>query len=186
MPRNCIYNDIVARDHQYLNIELKNKNRYRQLMNMNQMSINNVVRPNIIVGSEFQRIDISQKQFLIVQFDHQYDEVAFHLTCTLLDDVALNEKPSIRMHVWRSSKYRHQGMFGAMTDQVLLEYLLDRYNLIASDNHNTLLGRQYWTDTASYILERRLYVYRYNRLTRSIKEIVNHEELVTNNCDLWG
>ena len=186
MPRNCIYNDKVARSHDFLNHQQLNKARYDELMAMSQVSVNEIIRSSLIVGSEFKRIELNEKQFLIVLFDHYDREIAFHVTGTILDDVVLNEKPSVQLWIWKSIKPRHKAMIADLSEQILLEYLLERFNIIASDNHANLQGRNFWNEMASIVIDKALYAYRFKRGSRSVHEIANHEELVTNRCNLWG
>lgn len=186
MPRNCIYNDKVARAHNFLNHQRSNREYYFDLMKKPQKSVNELVRSNLIVGSEYMRIELNDKQFLIVQFDHYDNEVVFHATGTFCNDVALNEKPSVQLWIWKSLKPKHKVLLADLSEQILLEYLLARYNVIGSENHVNLEGRTFWNEMASIVLEKAMYAYRYNRRTWSIHEIANHEELVTNRCDLWG
>ena len=186
MPRNSIYNDKVSRAHNYLNHHKLNQTRYNELMAMPQISINEMVRSSIVIGSEFKQIDINEKQFIIVLFDQSDMEIAFHATGTILDDVVLNKKPSVQFWIWKSVKPKHKAMLADLSQQILLEYLLERFNIIASDNHANLLGRNYWNEMASIVIDKALYVYRYKRLGNSIQELANHEDLVTNRFNIWG
>ena len=178
MPRNCFHNDKISCAHNFLNHHKQNQSRYDELMAMPQSSL--------IVGSEFRRIELNAHQFLIVLFDHNDKEIAFHATGTILDDVIFNDKPALQLWVWKCAKPKHKPMIADLSEQILLEYLIERFHIIASDIHANLQGRNFWNEIASIILDKTLYVYRYNRNTKSIQEIANHEELVTNRLDIWG
>ena len=154
MPRNCFHNDKISCAHNFLNHHKQNQSRYDELMAMPQSSL--------IVGSEFRRIELNAHQFLIVLFDHNDKKIAFHATGTILDDVILNDKPALQLWVWKSAKPKHKPMITDLSEQILLEYLIERFHIIASDNHANLQGRNFWN------------------------EIANHEELVTNRLDIWG
>jgi len=64
--------------------------------------------------------------------------------------------------------------------------LLASYHIIASDSCQTREGRDFWVRQLGYAIEFGEYVYRFDRITCHLKEILDHATVRDNSCDLWG
>ena len=98
----------------------------------------------------------------------------------------MNAKQAVQTIVWRTTDITHKRAISGLTEKVFLNYLLEAYNIIASDSAQTTERRDFCRRQLGAALHHGEHVYRYD-LTNSVSErITDHQVIRDNSCGLWG
>jgi len=100
--------------------------------------------------------------------------------------VDLNCRPATQNLVWRSPNAQHSAVLRDVAQKVFFHYILERYDVILSDNQQTHEGKFFWQRQMSNALALNLHVYYYQMLTASLKPIANQDELNDLEDQLWS
>lgn len=113
-------------------------------------------------------------------------EVVYYIECNVLEDINFDRKPVTQVLLWRTLVVDHRAVTSEIPEKIFRNYLLESYNVIASDTHHTAEGRTFWTRQLGYALQYGEFVYRYDRMSGALLQLTDHAVIRTNSCDLWG
>lgn len=98
----------------------------------------------------------------------------------------LNCRPATQMLVWRSQNAAHQMVLHGLAQNVFFNYILERYDIILSDNHQTGEGKFFWQRQMSQALALGLHVYYYQMLNAVLEPIGDQAALDNLEDQLWS
>lgn len=188
MPRNYTTQKKIDIDFGWLKDVKKNKEHYA---NICQFELEDVGAKALLMLPPGYRLvkwskeDVDNSFFLALLCDTS-GEVTYYIDCAVWEDISLDCKPVTQVLLWRTTLVAHQVVTSGLALHIFRNYLLEHYNVIASDSSHTTQGRDFWERQLGYALAYKEYVYRYNRMTGSLTQITDPEVIVNNSCDLWG
>lgn len=186
MPRNYIDQNKIDLDFNFLNKTTENKSKYRELASAESSDIACQAKIILPPTYHFVRVDTDEHNFQLALLSDTTEEVVYYIKCIIFDDIHLNAKPVTQVLLWRTSVLSHRKITLGIAEDIFQNYLLDKYNIIASDSCQTREGRDFWVRQLGYAMALGEHVYRFNRLTCELKEILDHEVIRDNSADLWG
>lgn len=186
MPRNYILQDKIDDEFMFLIDDAQNSECYEKLINSEHVSVKADVKHSMPASYDLIRVNVSEEQFVIALVDHTTKSIAYYIRANVWEDVFLHGKPVTQVLLWRTSNIIHKSVTSGLPQDVFFNYLLDTYNIVASDSHQTTEGRNFWIDKLGEAMMMGFHVYRYHRLHCNLFEIVDHADVRTNRCDLWG
>jgi hypothetical protein len=98
----------------------------------------------------------------------------------------LNCRPATQMLVWRSQADAHKLVLRDLAQDVFFNYILERYDVILSDNHQTNEGKFFWQRLMSRALALDLKVYYYQMMDATLDPINDQEALNELEDKLWS
>ena len=128
----------------------------------------------------------SSDTFEIALLNDVTRQVVYYNHVALLQMVDLNCRPASQMMVWRSSDQAHEAVLRDLAGRVFFNYILERYDVILSDNSHTGAGQFFWKRQMSAALARGLYVYFYRMMLSQLERIENQAALDELDDSLWG
>jgi len=114
------------------------------------------------------------------------EQVAYYNQVVVTQIVDLNCRPATQMLVWRSPDQQHGSVLRDLASNVFFNYILERYDVIVSDNSHTGDGQFFWQRQMSMALARGLYVYFYRMLEAKLERILDQEALGELSEALWS
>lgn len=186
MPRNYVNQNKIDLDFNELNNTEHNKAKYQSLSNSDCVDIARQAKISFPNGYRLVRVNTDSERFKIALLSDNTSEVVYYIDCLVRQDVHLNAKPVTQVFLWRTTVVSHRKVTSGVADELFRNYLLDQYNIIASDGYHTLEGRDFWVRQLGYALEYGEYVYRFNYMTCDLTAITDHAVIRDNSCDLWG
>lgn len=138
-------------------------------------------------GYSLVRIDENKdNKFLIALLSDIDNTVIYYNEVIITDVVHLNCRPATQIKVWRTSDATYINLTDKLPGKIFFDYLLNRYDVILSDNEHTDLGRMFWQSNMSKALIRELYVYYYDMINSKLISISNQKELNSLKSKIWG
>lgn len=186
MPRNYVNRQKIDMEFYCLNNKEQNKAKYQELSNSMFSDISRQAKMSFPPTYRLIRVEISDDAFQLALLSDSTAEVVYYIKCIIISDIFLNAKPITQVLLWRTSVVSHRKVTSGVAEEVFRNYLLEHYNIVASDNSHTLEGRDFWVRQLGYALEYDEYVYRFNVITCELAEITDHAVIRDNSCDLWG
>lgn len=186
MPRNYNDQNKISVDFGWLDNTAENKAKYSALLELDLSDVSATAKVALPPTYRLVRADIDTESFEIALLSDSTNEIVYYIRCKLWEDVYLNNKPITQVMLWRTSNVSHRRITSGITEDVFRNYLLDEYNIIASDSCQTREGRDFWVRQLGYALQFGEYVYRYDRLACELLQISDHAVIRDNSCDLWG
>lgn len=185
MPRNYTVQEKIDREFSFLVHDDKNKAHYEQIINTPHTDIHKEI--GVVLPSSYQVIKTdSDDGFVIALLDHASKTIAYYVKAYVWEDIALDIKPVTQVMLWRTNDVTHESVTSGFARKVFFNYLLEHFNVVASDSHQTMEGREFWIRQTGYALAIGLHVYRYDRMTAQLQKITDHATIRDNSCDLWG
>ncbi|RZR40254.1 hypothetical protein D8T58_22280 [Vibrio vulnificus] len=186
MPRNYTIQDKIDREFAFLVTDKANHDYYNKLLQHERLDIHAQVGVVLPVSYELARIEFDGDDFAIVLLDHSSERIAYYVKARVWEDVVLNACPVTQVLLWRTNDVKHELVTTGLARAIFFQYLLDRYNVVASDCNQTVEGRDFWIRQTGFALLTGLHVYRYHRIECDLVEILDHAVIRDNSCDLWG
>ncbi|NNA36942.1 hypothetical protein HBO97_20715 [Pseudomonas lundensis] len=132
------------------------------------------------------RVRPSSDEFEIALINDVVKAVVYYNRVAISNIVDLNCRPATQNLVWRSPDAQHAAVLRDVAQKVFFNYILDRYDVILSDNQQTGEGKFFWQRQMSNALALGLHVYYYQMLTADLEAIKNQEELNNLEDQLWA
>ncbi|AUF99813.1 hypothetical protein CXQ81_04145 [Pseudomonas sp. 09C 129] len=98
----------------------------------------------------------------------------------------LNCRPATQNLVWRSPNAQHAAVLRDVAHKVFFNYVLERYDVILSDNQQTGEGKFFWQRQMSNALAFGLHVYYYQMMTALLQPILTQDDLNNLEDQLWS
>ena len=140
MPRNCVNQNKIDLDFNELNNTEHNKAKYQSLSNSDCVDIARLAKMSFPNGYRLVRVDTDSEHFNIALLSDHTSEVVYYIDCLVRQDVHLNAKPVTQVF---TTVVSHRKVTSGVADEVFRNYLLNQYNIIASDGYHTLEGRDF-------------------------------------------
>ncbi len=189
MPRNYVEQAKIDTDFGWLNNSSENNAKYLQCDGTGTgvcTEISADAKVSLPPGYRLVRKNKDASHFEVALLCDVTKEVVYFISCSIWEDVVLNAKPVTQVMLWRTSNVKHRKVTSGITEEVFRNYLLESYNVIASDNCQTREGRDFWVRQIGYALVYGEFVYRYDRMNSQLQPITEHASVRDNSCDLWG
>ncbi|HIF9347093.1 TPA: hypothetical protein ACX6RX_003204 [Photobacterium damselae] len=186
MPRNYTLQDKIDQEFNFLIHDEKNHDQYMSILSKDRAVINADVGVVLSPNYELVRVELNDDSFALVLLDHSSKRIAYYVKARVWEDVVLNEKPVTQVLLWRTNDVVHHTATTGLAKEIFFSYLLEKYNVVASDSHQTIEGRDFWIRQTGFALAYNMYVYRYHRIECELKRITDHAVIRDNSCDLWG
>ncbi len=186
MPRNYNDQNKISVDFGWLDNIAENKAKYSALLELDLSDVSAKSKVALPPSYRLVRADIDTESFEIALLSDSTNEIVYYIRCKLWEDVYLNDKPITQVMLWRTSDVSFRSITSRITEDVFRNYLLDIYNIIASDSCQTREGRDFWMRQLGLAIHFGEYVYRYDRLACELLQITDHAVIRDNSCDLWG
>ena len=113
-------------------------------------------------------------------------QIVYYNQVVITEIVDLNCRPASQMLVWRSTDQQHSSVLRDLASNVFFNYVLERYDVILSDNTHTSDGQFFWKRQMSSALARNLFVYFYRMLEAKLERIPDQAALDDLDDTLWG
>lgn len=86
---------------------------------------------------------------------------------------------------WRSTDARHAAIVSAVAHKVLFNYIIERYDILLSDNQQTGAGRFFWVRQASHAIDYGMLVY-YQESGGNLQSLTTQGALTKLMDQLWS
>ncbi|NOH82862.1 hypothetical protein F0249_03490 [Vibrio sp. 03-59-1] len=186
MPRN--YNDQMKIDHDFgwLYDEKLNREKYHEILKSDPQDITQQAKIMFPPTYQLVRVELEDEGFQVAVLCGATEEVVYYIKCRVWEDVVLDEKPVTQVLLWRTNLVEHVAATQGIAANIFRNYLLDQYNIIASDSCQTREGRDFWVRQLGYAIAFQEYVYRFHRVDCSLIRLEDPRAIASNACDLWG
>lgn len=131
-----------------------------------------------------QRVCMNDAGFEIALLNDVDASVAYYNRVETAAIPESNPRPAALCFVWRSPDARHAAVVREVAQSVFFNYIVERYDVILSDNHEVGEGRFFWQRQASTAIAYGLCV-SYIRLTERLQPITTQEALNDLIDELW-
>lgn len=98
----------------------------------------------------------------------------------------LNCRPATQNLVWRTPNAQHAVVLRDVAQKVFFNYILERYDVILSDNQQTGEGKFFWQRQMSNAIALDFHVYYYQMLTAKLLPIESQDQLNDLDDKLWS
>lgn len=186
MPRNYVNQDKIDLDFNQLNNVESNKSKYDEISSSEISDVARKAKLSFPPMYRLVRVDDAEDSFQLALLSDSTSEVVYYIKCVVVPDLHLNAKPVTQVLLWRTSVVSHRRITTGVAEDIFRNYLLETYNIIASDSCQTREGRDFWVRQLGYAIEYGEYVYRFDRMSCDLVEISDHAKIRDNSCDLWG
>ena len=132
------------------------------------------------------RLDIDETHFEIALICDADQSLVYYVRAVIWPDVMLEGKPVTQTLVWRTNDVAHKRVTSGVTEDVFFNYLVEQYNIVASDANHTTEGKNFWIRQLGMAMFRGLFVYRYDLLESNLTRVLDHAVVRNNSIDLWG
>jgi len=186
MPRNYVNQDKIDLDFNHLNNVEQNRSKYLEISDSEALDIARQAKLSFPPAYRLVRVETGDESFQLALLSDHTSEVVYYIKCIVFPDIHLNAKPVTQVLLWRTSVVSHRRVTSGVAEDIFRNYLLEHYNIIASDSCQTREGRDFWVRQLGYAIEYGEHVYRFDRLNCDLVEITDHAVIRDNRCDLWG
>lgn len=131
------------------------------------------IRPN---GDEFEVALLNDVEFSVVYYNKVMISVITDLNC----------RPATQNLVWRSPNAQHSAVLRDVAQKVFFNYILERYDVILSDNQQTGEGKFFWQRQMSNAIAFGLHVYYYQMMSAQLQPIETQDALNNLEDQLWS
>lgn len=186
MPRNYTDQNKIDIELGWLNVESENKAKYLLLTDSKLSDVAAKAKVALPPGYRLVRSEGKAEKFTIALLCDTTSEIVYYINCTVWEEITLNSKPVTQTILWRTNDVVHRRVTSGVTEDIFRNYLLETYNIVASDNAQTQEGRDFWIRQLGYALQYDEFVYRYDLINSNLCRILDHATIRDNSCDLWG
>lgn len=132
------------------------------------------------------RLRPSSDEFEIALVNDIEKSVVYYNKVIIAPIIDLNCRPATQNLVWRTANAQHYAILRDVAQKVFFNYILDRYDVILSDNQQTGEGKFFWQRQMSNALAYGMHVYYYQMLSANLREIADQEALNQLENQLWA
>ena len=186
MPRNYTNTADIDKDFMFLNRSSDNTEAYNEMVSGEHYDISDSLGVHIPLGNSLFKIPKSGDSFKLVLVNHDDEKVIYYIDCSVMEDLCVDDKKATQVMLWRTAEVKYRQITSGFAETVFTNILLNEYNIVASDLHQTAQGRDFWIRQLGYAISENYYVYRYDFITCDMIRITDHEKVRTNELDLWG
>ena len=192
MPKLLVSRREITKTFAYVERTAENHALYLELSGVEaRADISAEVRHSIPPGYHLVRVDgrvgsEAGKCFEIALLNDLTQAVVYYNKVIITELVDQNCRPATQMLVWRSTDAQHGPVLRDLPSNVFFNYILERYDVILSDQNQTREGHTFWQRHMSLALARNLHVYYYRMLSASLQPIANQQELDDLTDVIWG
>lgn len=186
MPRNYTDQSKIDTDFNWLNNDVENQANYSTICNRELSEISAQAKLSLPPGYRLVLSQSDTTHFQIALLCDTSKEIVYFIKCAVWEDISFNAKPVTQILLWRTSVVSHRKVTSGIAESIFRDYLLKKYNIVASDSCQTREGRDFWVRQLGYALEFGEYVYRFDRLSCELVQLNDHGKIRDNSCDLWG
>lgn len=124
-----------------------------------------------------------KSQIALVSYLEQ--KVIYYNRLIINYDIALNCKPITQVLLWRTSDPRYRHVVRGLAEKVFFDYLLNNYNIIFSDNYQTIYGQRFWETCLLQAIDDGLYTYMYEQMSTQLVPLTR-EIFESKKVEIWG
>ncbi|MFP3850499.1 hypothetical protein [Pseudomonas sp. W5-01] len=191
MPKLIVKDSEVIKLFAHLMRRPENTRFYDSLVNAeNRTDISADAQCVMAPGYRLLRIDHRERpssdEFEIALVNDLLNSVVYYNKVMISTIIDLKCRPATQNLIWRTTDTRHSAVMKDVAQKVFFNYILSRYDVILSDNHQTGEGKFFWQRQMSYALALGLYVYYYQVMSASLQPIPNQDALDGLADQLWS
>ncbi|MEO8643093.1 hypothetical protein [Pseudomonas sp.] len=191
MPRLIVKDSEVVKIFAHLMVREENARLYDSLVLAQACSdISADAQCILAPGYRLLRIDHRERpssdRFEIVLVNDLLKSVVYYNQVVISNIVDLNCRPATQNLVWRSADSRHSAVLRDVAQKVFFNYILNRYDVILSDNQQTGEGKFFWQRQMSNALALGLHVYYYQMMSASLVDVPDQDALDGLSDKLWS
>ncbi|UXI00418.1 hypothetical protein [Photobacterium sp. TY1-4] len=186
MPRNYTDQSKIDYDFGWLNEEAKNRAKYNEICRAESQDITQQVKIPFPPTYRLVRVALEGDGFQVALLCDATEEIVYYIKCRVWGDVVLDAKPVTQVLLWRSPLIQHIAATQGIAANIFRNYLLEEYNIIASDSCQTREGRDFWVRQLGYAIAFEEFVYRFHRIECTLERITDARAIASNSCNLWG
>jgi hypothetical protein len=191
MPKLIVQREEIRREFAHLVRTEDNARLYQRLSNESRFSdISADAKNPVPPGYRLLRIDPAPgttiHEFEVALLSDVDRSVVYYNQVSVTGISDLNCRPATQMLVWRSQNAQHQMVLRDVAKNVFFNYILERYDVILSDNNQTAEGKFFWQRQMSLALALGMHVYYYQMLNAALQPIKNQAALNNLEDQLWA
>ncbi|MHA0875756.1 hypothetical protein [Enterobacter pasteurii] len=138
------------------------------------------------VRAENRIADIPNEHFELALVNEITQEIVYYNRVIYQKDAFLNYMPVTQILIWRSPKPSHRGVLRDLPGKVFSHYLLEKYNVIVTDRHQTRDGMSFWQSRLYDAIASGHHLYAYDMITCEMRPIVKDSDIGDQVNWLWG
>ena len=187
MPRNYTTQSKIDADFQNYDDDTLNRQEYLRIANASsKKDISKEALVFVPPSYSLVRLDIDETHFEVALICDADQSLVYYIKALVWSDIFLKGKPVTQTLIWRTNNVIHKRVTSGVTEDIFFNYLIEYYNIVASDANHTTEGRNFWIRQMGAALLRELYVYRYDLLESSLVRVLDHAIVRNNSIDMWG
>lgn len=113
-------------------------------------------------------------------------QVVYYNRVIFQGDAFLNHMPVTQILVWRTPDPRHNAALQGLAGKVFTQYLLEHYNVVVTDRHQTQQGQNFWLARLYDALGAGKFVYGYDMISCEMRRIETPDDIGRVTNWLWG
>lgn len=125
------------------------------------------------------------KKSQIALVSHLEQKVIYYNKLIINYDIALGCKPITQVLLWRTSDPRYKKIVRGLAEKVFFDYLLNNYNIIFSDNYQSVYGQRFWESCLLQAIDDGLYTYMYEQMSAKLVHLTR-ELFESKKAEIWG
>lgn len=129
---------------------------------------------------------IPQEHFELALVNRFTHEVVYYNRVVFQRDAFLNYMPVTQILIWRSPKPMHRPALRDLPGKIFSQYLLQKYNVVITDRHQTHDGMTFWQTRLYEALAANCHLYAYDMMTCEMRHIREESQIGANLNWLWG
>ncbi|MGR7464245.1 hypothetical protein ACU60T_23915 [Klebsiella aerogenes] len=188
MPKQLFKPSEVEQTFSLLNIQTSNAELYNafggadtppELENM-------LVIPSYKLVRIDNRLDLPFDHFELVALNTVSREVVYYNRVIIQRDQYLNHIPVTQILVWRTPNPIHNQALQGLAGKIFTGYLLENYNVVITDRHQTQQGQNFWLARLYEALTANKFVYGYDMISCELRRVTGSNEIGQITNWLWG
>lgn len=188
MPKLIVNGLKIAEEFAFLSNDAQNRDLFATLTSSVHQDISQCLSEALPPSYKLIRVDsrIGDDKFEIALVEMTTGTVVYYNRVMIVGYIDLNARPVTQCLLWRTYDFKHGKVLQGVAGDVFFNYLLDQYQVIMSDNCQTGNGQQFWLYQLSRAIYLNLFVYYYDVLSSSIRQIKSDAELNELISTMWG
>ncbi|MCJ8601076.1 hypothetical protein MWH03_00580 [Klebsiella pneumoniae] len=191
MPQKLLNPADVQKTFAMLTVDAKNRQLLTSLAPWDE--VQEIGYLSLPPGYELVRVDnrlqgegILQEHFELALINTVSDEIVYYNRVIVQPDAYLNYMPVTQILIWRSPKPSHRPALRDLPGKIFSSYLLEKYNVIITDRHQTNDGMNFWQTRLYEALASNRYIYGYDMITCELRHVSDEASLGSSLEWLWG
>lgn len=129
---------------------------------------------------------LAHERFEVALLCDTTQRVAYYNRVVVTGYHDLNHRPATQVLVWRSISPEHDEVLHNLARTVFFDYLLDRYDVLVSDNQQTNEGQRFWLTQMLRALSIGAYVYHYHLMSTALVQLHSDSDVKALRTVAWG